>query len=164
MSDRPMLTSEEFISALRALMAQVPAPPPLSKAERRMAHNNARMSDDELQASVGIVWASEEVVSALGIAADDLKQIIADTHDWRPAQNELQGALRLVTDANITRRARASIIARQAYGIGSQLARNPEHAGLAVHVAAVRRIKALKRRRGKSSATPDGAEETGPEP
>src|SRR5258706_2178986 len=142
MSDKPMLTPQEFISALRDLMARVPTPPPLSKAERKLAHNQARMSDDELQASVHIVWASEEVVGALGMNADDVRQMIADTYEWRPARNELQGALRLVTDANLTRRARAAIIARQAYGIGSQLARNPKHAELAGHVALGRGIKA----------------------
>lgn len=163
MSGTQMLTPQEFISALRDLMARVPAPPPLSKAERKLAHNNARMSDDELHASAGIVGASEVIATTIGFTADDVRQIMDDAYLWRPAQNELRGALRSVTDANIVRRARASIIAREAYAIGREMLRSPGFSHLEEHVATVRRLKAL-RRRGKPRSTPDAAEETAQEP
>ena len=147
MSETPQLTPDEFVARLHALMEQVPTPPLLTGAERKTAHNASRMSDEELTATAGMVWASDKVAQAVAKPGEDVRSIVADTYRWHPAEVELRSALRSMVDANLVRRKRATIIARQAYGIGIQLARDPENAEIAAHVEHIKRLKAAKGRR-----------------
>lgn len=162
MSDKPSLTHADFIKQLRALMEQAPTPPPLTAPERKVLHNAVRMSDAELQASIALIDASDHLAHALGVSANDVRQIVAGTYGWGAAEVELRGATRSVADGNLIRRERAAILARQAYIIGTQLVRDPEHRELETFLDEIKRLKALQRRRRKPPAKPDGEEE--PEP
>ena len=69
---------------------------------------------------------------------------------WRAAGDELRATLNGVDGANLVRRQKIAVIAGQAYLIASQLARVPENAELVPHVEAVKRLKALARRKKRS--------------
>jgi hypothetical protein len=65
-----------------------------------------------------------------------------------------------ITGANLIRRQRLAFIIERAYGVGSQLALDPEHAGLVPHVQEIKRLRKLQRRKKPSPAAP--APETNP--
>jgi hypothetical protein len=62
-------------------------------------------------------------------------------------EDELRATLNGVAGANLVRRQRLALIAAQAYTIGKQLARDPENAALVPHLAEIRRLRAIARRR-----------------
>jgi hypothetical protein len=98
-----------------------------------------------------VIDASSTVAGAVGEPAEP-RQLVGDANLWTVFENELRGAFQRVADANIVRRQRARVIARQAYVIGQELARNPENAELQAHVKEVKRLKSIARR--KKTATP----------
>jgi hypothetical protein len=53
--------------------------------------------------------------------------------------------LNATAGANIVRRQRLALIASRAYGLGNQLARDPEHAILKPQLAEIKRLTALAR-------------------
>ena len=66
---------------------------------------------------------------------------------WAAVQDELRAMLNGIDGANLVRNERLAFIVDRAYGVGSQLARNPEHAGLVPHVQEIKRLKKLRRRK-----------------
>ena len=58
-----------------------------------------------------------------------------------------------VAGANIIRRQGVSLIAAQAYNIGSELARDPANASLVRHVQEIRRLKSFSQRKKGAQAT-----------
>ena len=52
-----------------------------------------------------------------------------------------------VAGANLVRRQRVALIAAQAYGISTQLARDPANAVLVPHVQEIKRLKGFARRK-----------------
>src|SRR6476620_4680894 len=109
MSAKPQLTPEEFIAQLRALMEQVPTPPLLTTAERKTTHNASRISDEELTATAGMIWASDKIAQTVAKPGEDVRSIVADTDHWRPTEMELRSALRSMIDANLIHRKRTTI-------------------------------------------------------
>jgi hypothetical protein len=157
MADTREITATEFIDEVRALMQRLPEVAPLSSAERKTLHNAARVPDEEVQAAINVVGASEKVAQTLGKSAGEVRQVVRDANEWSAAESELRGALRIVTDANLARRQRAAVIATQTYGIARQLIRDPANAELVTHVEELKRLKALHRRKSNtpSSETTD---------
>jgi hypothetical protein len=76
-----------------------------------------------------------------------------DSNRWAVVEDELRALLNGVSSANLVRRQQLAAIADTAYGVGQQLARYPEHAALFPHVAEVKRLKNLGRRK-KATTTP----------
>ncbi len=155
-------TPEQFVEQLRALVAQIPSLPRLTDAERKLVRNRGRLPDAEVLASVNVVGSSGRVSQAVGLPVEDVQQLVVDNVRWTSVESELKGALKAVADANLLRRQRSTIIAIQAYGIGQQLARDPENAEVVPHVQEMKRLKALRRRKA-TPATPAPAAEGTPD-
>lgn len=147
-----LLTPEEMLEQLRALLARVPDVPVLTPNERKLLAKATRLPDAEVVASLDVARVSERVTQAIGTTPDNAKQLLEDAQKWGPVEREIRGVFKAVADANMVRRQRATIIAIQAYAIGQQLARDPEHAGIVPHVQEVKRLKALRRRKTTSGA------------
>lgn len=147
-NENMFLTPDEMLEHLRALVARIPDVPALTPNERKLAKkakNNLPMA--ELRASLAIAQVSDRVTQALGASPETAEQWLNDAQEWGPVERELLGVTKAVADANLIRRQRASIVALQAYAIGRQLVRDPEHAALIPHVLEVKRLKALRRRK-----------------
>jgi hypothetical protein len=144
------LTPELVVEQLRAMVTQIPDIPALTPQERVLVRKRGRVPLVEMQAAINVVGASEIVTQAVGQPAADVQQQVVDMTRWDAVENELKSALKSVSDANLVRRQRVSLIAIQAYGVATQLARNPENVAIAEHVAEMKRLKAV-RRRGKSA-------------
>src|SRR3954454_3854633 len=102
----PMLTPEQFVDELRALMARVPDLPSLTRQERRLLQQHTRVADSEAQAAINVVHASDKVAQVVGAPTDDIRRVMEDGSRWALAENELKGALQSVADANLVRRQR----------------------------------------------------------
>ncbi len=146
-------TPEQIVEQLRALVAQIPALPALTDAERKLVRSRGRLPEAEVLASVNVVGSSDKVSHAVGLPAQDVQQLVVDNNRWTSVESELKGALKAVADANLLRRQRTTIIAIQAYGIGQQLARDPGNAEVIPHVQEMKRLKSLRRRKA-TSGTP----------
>lgn len=158
-------TPEQIVEQLRALVAQIPALPTLTDLERRLVRNRGRMPEAEVLASVNVVGSSDRVSQAVGLPAPDVQQLVVDNVRWTSVESELKGALKAVADANLLRRQRSQIIAIQAYGIGQQLARDPENAEVVPHIQEMKRLKALRRRKstaGTTASNPNGSNDPTP--
>lgn len=160
----PMLTPEQFVEELRALMARVPDLPSLTRQERRLLQMHKRVADSEAQAAINVVHASDKVAHVVGAPTDDIRRVIEDGSRWALAENELKGALQSVADANLVRRQRVAAFTVQAYGIGSQLVRDPENSDLVPHVAEIKRLKASRRRKKAAPSAPAPATPTAQTP
>src|SRR5258706_5800262 len=146
-----MLTPDQAVGQLQALLAQVPDVPTLTAQERKALRRSVRLPDTVVQASFSVIDASDTLSNSVA-KPDEARQLVGSSNLWTTFENELRGALQRVADANIVRRQRARLIASQAYAMGQQLARNPENAGLKPHVQEVKRLRSIARR--KKPATP----------
>jgi len=158
-------TPEQIVEQLRALVAQIPSLPTLTDSERKLIRNRGRLPEAEVLASVNVVGSSDRVSQAVGLPAPDVQQLVVDNVRWTSVESELKGALTAVADANLLRRQRSQIIAIQAYGIGQQLARDPENAAVIPHVQEMKRLKALRRRKaaaGTPAPAPNGTNDPTP--
>lgn len=150
------LTPDEFLEQLRALVARIPDVPSLTPLERKLARKaTSNLPASEVMASLDIARASDRVSQALTTPPDTAQQWLDDAQEWGPVERELQGVTKAVADANLIRRQRAAIVALQAYAIGRELARDPEHATIVPHVLEVKRLKALRRRKATTSSGDD---------
>lgn len=143
----PTLTPEEVVDQLRAMRAQIGEVTPLTRDQRKALRNSARTSNPILQASINVIGALPNVSQAIGQPAGDVRQMYDETNRWTAVEDELRTMLSGVAGANLIRRQRITLIAAQAFGIGSQLARDPAHAVLVPHVQEIKRLKSFKRRK-----------------
>ncbi len=154
----PPPTPEQVVEQLRALMASIPDVPSLTERERAVVRKSARIPEAEVQASINVVGALDKVSHAIGRPVEECRQLVEDTNRWDAVENELAGALKAVSGANLVRKQRLTVIAIQAYAIGQQLARDPENAAVVPHVKEVKRLKALRRRKTSGSGTPPASD------
>jgi hypothetical protein len=148
-----MLTPDEAVTQLRAFQAQIPEITSLTKQERTILRNSARIPDTAIQASISVLDASDGVAHVVAQPAD-VRQMYEDNGHWATFENELKAMLQRVADANIVRRQRTRVIAVQAYQIGQQLSKTPGNEGLEVHVKEVKRLRAAGRRKKAAPQTP----------
>jgi hypothetical protein len=106
-----------------------------------------------LQASISVIGAENLVSQAVGHQSNDVQELCDDSVRWARVEDELRAMLNGVTGANLVRRQRLSAVANRAYGIGSQLSKDPEYAALVPHVEEVKRLRKLQRRK-KPATTP----------
>jgi hypothetical protein len=148
----PAPIPERVVEQLRAVqMCEVT---PLTAAERRKLRRRTITSNPILQASINALGALENVSHAVGRPADQARQLHDKANRWTAVEDELRKMLSGVAGANIIRRQRVSLIAAQAYNIGSELARDPGNAILVPHVQEIRLLKSFSRR--KKGATAPG--------
>jgi hypothetical protein len=158
-----MLTPEEAVTQLRALMARLPDVVQLTRLERDTLRRSATMSESAMRAAIGVLQMSDEVAQLVG-QPEEVWRLHANDSDWEVFERELKTAWQLVAGSNIVRRQRTRLLAVQAYRIAQQLARTPGKANLGVHVKEVMRLRNLGRRKKAAPApeaeatTPSGTE------
>jgi len=160
-----MLSPDEAIVALRALMARIPGVVELTPRERDVLRRSAAMPYSAILASFSVLDASSDVAQVVG-QPDEVRQMHDDDGRWETFQTELKNAWKSVSDTNVVRRQRTRLLALQAYRIGQQLARTPGNEGLNLHVKEVMRLRNVGRRRkaapadapSEDATTPSGTE------
>ena len=148
----PTTTPEAVVAQLRAVRVQIGEVTPLTPEQRRTLHNRARTTNPILQASINVIGALEIVSQAVGQPAAEVRQLHDEANRWTAVEDELRAMLNGVAGANLIRRQRVALVAARAYGIGSQLARDPAHAVLVPHVEEIKRLKSFKRRKKAAQA------------
>jgi hypothetical protein len=149
-----MVTSEQFIDELRALMARVPDLPSLTPQARRALQRLGRVSASEAQAAINVVQASDKVAGTVD-EMDEIHGMLDAANRWTAAESELKAAWQKITDANLVRRRRIANFISQTFGISTLLARHPEYADLAPHVQQVRRLRRSHHRRKAAAQAPE---------
>jgi hypothetical protein len=152
----PGISAQAVVEQLRALNGQIADVAPLTAEQRDFVRRRARSSNNVnvVQASISVIGAADLVSQAVGHEADDVREICAESNRWADVENELRAMLNGITGANLIRRQRLAFIIERAYGVGSQLALDPEHAGLVPHVQEIKRLRKLQRRKKPSPAAP----------
>ena len=142
------LTPEALIAQLRVAQSQLDEIAPLSRDERTLVQKRVRNhSQNVVEASINVLGVLDNVAQAIGQPLDDVRQMQDDTLRWEAAAEEVRAFLKGLEGANLIRRRRLTVIAMQAYTIGTQLAKDPEKAVLLPHIEEVKRLKGLARRK-----------------
>jgi hypothetical protein len=148
------LEPEAVVELLRALRAQLGEVTPLTTAERRLLRRRAKTTNPVLQASINMIGAHDQVSQAVAQPADGVRRMYDEANRWTAVEDELRTLLEGVAGANLVRRQRITLIAGQAYNIGTQLARDPANAVLRPHVEEIKRLKRSTRRKKTGDAAP----------
>ena len=127
---------------------------PLTPEQRRKLRQQVKLSEPVVQASINVIGASDNVTAAVGQPAEEVRQMVDDSNRWTAVEDELRAMLNGIAGANVVRRQKIRLIAAQAFTIGQQLVRNPEHAALVPHIAEVKRLKGFSRRK-RPQQTPE---------
>ena len=146
------LTPEAAVDALRSLREQLGDVTPLTSAQRKALRRRAKASNPVLQASINLLGALDNVSQAVGQPAGDVRQLYDEANRWTAVEDEVRALLSGISGANLIRRERVALIAAQATGIGSQLARNPANAVLVPHLQEIKRLKSFTRRKKTAQA------------
>jgi hypothetical protein len=155
------LTAEELVETLRALRQRIPEFVQLPIPDAKSARTLANLDPQFKQAAFNAVGASDIVAKAVGLTADELRQISEDAEHWSAAADELRAMLQGVITAILTRRRRLGLASLQTYNITRQLVRHEDHSDLLPHLHEMKRLNRFGRRRRKAS-TP--APEPQPQP
>jgi len=152
-----VLTPEQAVEQVRALLAQLPNVEPLTDQERLLARRKSRLgvSSEAVQATINVIGVSENVSAALGQPIDVVRDLQQDAILWKAAEEEVRNLLAGIAGANAIRRQKLAQLGAKAYIIGSQLAREPENEVLVPHVEEIKRLKRIARRKKSAPETPD---------
>jgi len=134
---------------LRTLRGQIEAElSPLTNDQRRgMKKRHQRQTNDILQSSINIIGVADVVSQAVGMPADQVRQMCDESNRWTAVADELRALLNGVEGANLVRQQRLAEIANRAYAIGTSLAGDPAYVELLSHVQETKRLKKLARRK-----------------
>jgi hypothetical protein len=152
-----VLTPEQIVEQLRALLAQIGPVVPMTAAQRRIVREQAKTPQPVVEASINVIGASDVVTGAVGASATEVRQMVDDVSRWSAVEGELRAALNGVAGANLMRRQRIAVVTGHAYQIGSQLARVSGQTALVPHVQEVKRLKSISRRKKHAAQTPEPA-------
>ena len=148
------LDPETVVIRLRAMREQIGEVTPLSAAERRLMRRRAKTTNPILQASINVIGASDKVSQAIAQPADAVRRMYDEANRWTAVEDELRTMLQGVAGANLVRRERPSLLAVQAYKVGTELARDPDNALLLPHVQEIKRLRRVARRKKTAAAPP----------
>jgi len=148
------ITPEEVVETLRALRQRIPEYLQLQPSDAKSARALASLDGPFKQAAFNAVGASELIAKAVGLTADELRQINEEADHWSAAADELRALLQGVISAILTRRHRVGVASLQTYKITGQLVRHENHADLLPHLHEMKRLNRFGRRRRKASAEP----------
>ncbi len=151
----PSLTPEAIVEQLRAIESQIPEATPMTADQRKTVRDLGRTAKNGeiLQTTISMVGTTDVISNAVGHDADGVRQLCDDWNRWAVVEDQLRALLNGVSSANLVRRQQLAAIADTAYGIGQKLSRYPGHAGLVPHVAEIKRLKNVGRRK-KPAKTP----------
>lgn len=155
------VTPESVFEQLRTLHQQIDAElAPLTSGQRRgIKKRGQRQTNDILQSSINIIGVADLIQQAVGMPADQVRQMCDESNRWTAVADELRSLLNGVEGANLVRQQQLAEIANRAYTIGSSLATDPANVALVPHVEETKRLKKLARR--KKTAPPQNPQ---PEP
>jgi hypothetical protein len=149
------LTPEGVIEQLRILRSQIDNVAPLSQEQRTLLKKRLRAhTRPVLDASINVIGVLENISQALGRPLGDIRQLQDDLLRWDAVIDEARAFLKGIEGSTIIRRQRLTIIASQAYAIGTELAKDPENAVLLPHVEEVKRLKRVSRRKKANPPPP----------
>jgi hypothetical protein len=149
------LSPEIVVEQLRTIRTQIADVTPLSPEQRVLLRRRSNTSNAIMQASINVVGALDNVAQAIGRPAADVRDMQYESNRWTAVEDELRMLLNGVSGANLVRRQQLTLIAAQAYSIGTQLARDPANAVLKPHVQEIKRLKSFERRK-KTAPVPQG--------
>ena len=158
----PAVTPEGIIQQLRAVNAQIPEVTPLTAQQREVLRRKGQTSKkaDIVESSISIIGAADVVSVAVGQSADEVHAMCDESSRWGAVEDELRAMLNGIAGANLIRRQKIAVIAARAYGVGSQLARDPEHSAILPHVQEIKRLRKLSRRKKPAKVPQSPAAET----
>ena len=150
----PAVTPEGIIQQLRAVSAQIPEVTPLTPQQREVLRRKPQTSKNGeiVESSISIIGAADVVSLAVGQSADAVHAMCDESGRWAAVEDELRAMLNGVAGANLLRRQKIAAIVERAYGVGSQLARDPEHSALVPHVQEIKRLRKLSSRKKPAPA------------
>lgn len=149
------VTPEQVVEQLRAVRATMGQLAALSPSERKRLVGKGKLPAEVVQAQINMIDASEEVVTALGSGAEDLRTLADTSSRWTAVEDELRVILAAVEARNLVDRHALSNLTSRATNLAVQLARDPKHAPvLGTHVQEIRRLKRLARRKKAAQPTP----------
>lgn len=158
----PAVTPEGIIQQLRAVSAQIPEVTPLTSQQREVLRRQAQTAKNGeiVDTSISMIGAADLVSVAVGQSADEVHAMCDESSRWAAVEDELSAMLKGVAGANLIRRQKIAVIAERAYGVGSQLAPDPEHSAILPHVQEIKRLRKLSRRKKPAKAPQPPATET----
>lgn len=142
-----MPAPEQVVEQLRALRQQIGEGTRLTPKQRAAFRELVRITTFAVQSSINVIGASDNISQAVGQPADEVRQKVEVSNRWSAVEDELRAMLDTISDANLSRRYEIALIVEQAYGVGKQLARNPENAELKSHLQEIKRLKSIGRRK-----------------
>src|SRR5437763_11258730 len=152
-TDPVKLTPDAVIAQLRTMRSQIEDVAPLSQQQRDLLKRRLRTQPKTIvEASINVIGVLDNLSQAIGQPLDEVRQLQDDSLRWDAVADEARAFLKTIEGANLVRRERLSLIATQAYSIGSQLAKDPEKAVLVPHVEEVKRLRSVSRRKKKAQA------------
>ena len=162
----PAVTPEGIVQQLRAVSAQIPEVSPLTGPQREILRKQGHTAKngDIVETSISMIGAADLVSQAVGQSPEEVHAMINEAGRWAQVEDELRVMLNGISSANLIRRQKIAVIADRAYGVGSQLARDPEHAVLVPHVAEIKRLKKIARRKKPAPAPQPPAPHASPMP
>jgi hypothetical protein len=147
-------TPEVLVDQLRAIRTQLPENTPLTPKQRASMKKRVQTPDGVLQASINVIGVSDVVASAVGQPLDNVRSLQDESNRWTAVEDEMKALLNSVSDANLVRKNRLALIAAQAYGIGTQLARDPVNVLVTPHVQEIKRLRKAASRKKPQPTTP----------
>ena len=148
------LTPEALVDQLRAFRTQLPENTPLTPKQRTAMKKRVQTPEGVLQASINVIGVSDVVASGVGQPLDNVRSLQDESNRWTAVEDELKALFNSVADANLIRKDRLALIAAQAYGIGTQLARDPANVLVTPHVQEIKRLRKAANRKKPQPATP----------
>jgi hypothetical protein len=135
------------------MRSQIEEVAPLTQEQRKLTKQRLRMHPKPIvEASINVIGVLDNVSQAIGQPLEEVRQLQDDALRWDAAADEARAFLKGIEGANLVRRQRLTMIATQAYWIGSQLARDPAKAVLVPHIEEVKRLKGITRRKKSAQA------------
>lgn len=150
------LTPQEVVDQLQAIRARIADVTPLTSDQRQAVRGLSRIVTNEiLQASIGVIGSADLVSQSVGQQPDDVRALYDESNRWDQAEGELRTMLKGIAGANLIRRQRLALIIKQAYGVSAALSNDPAHVALVPQVEEIKRLKRLARGKKKpASQTP----------
>ena len=152
--DPQPITPEELVETLRALRQRIPEYVQLSISDAKSVRAVANLDTQFKLSAISAVGASPLVMQAVGLTAEELRQMNDDADRWSAAADELRAMLQGVISSILTRRHRVGLASLQTYNITRQLVRHENHSDLLPHLHEMKRLNRFGRRRRKASAEP----------
>jgi hypothetical protein len=146
------LSPDVAIEQIRSMRAQLPEVATLTSKQRKALRNSSQTAEPIVQASLNVIGVSDVVAAAMGQPLDAVRALQQEAILWKSVEEEARNFVTGIAGANLLRRQKLAILAAQAYGIGTQVAKVPENEVLVSHVEEIKRLKKIARR--KKSAAP----------